>query len=68
MMTGLRVPDGKYRGRFRGERGLETTRAWIGAREGVGPLHSNERSNARSPRSTRDTRRDRNWTSTALPR
>ena len=37
MMTGLRVPDGKYRGRFRGERGLETTRVWIGAREGVGP-------------------------------
>jgi hypothetical protein len=37
MMTGLRIPDGKYRGRFRGERGLETARVWIGAREGVGP-------------------------------
>lgn len=37
VMTGLRVPDGKYRGRFRGERGLETPRVWIGAHEGVGP-------------------------------
>lgn len=37
MMTGLRVPDGNYRGRFRGEPGLETMRVWIGAREGVRP-------------------------------
>jgi Fic family protein len=37
MMSGLRAPDGKYRGRFRGERGLETTRVWIGGRQGVGP-------------------------------
>jgi hypothetical protein len=37
VMTGLRVPHVKYRGRFRGERGLETTRVWIGAREGVAP-------------------------------
>jgi hypothetical protein len=36
-MAGLDVPDEKYRGRFRGEPGLETTRVQIGDREGVAP-------------------------------
>ena len=36
-MAGLDVPDDKYRGRLRGETGLETTRVWIGGREGVAP-------------------------------
>jgi hypothetical protein len=36
-MAGLEVPDEKYRGRFRGEAGLETTRVWIAGGEGVAP-------------------------------
>lgn len=36
-MAGLDVPDDRYRGRFRGEAGLETTRVRIGGREGVAP-------------------------------
>jgi hypothetical protein len=36
-MAGLDVPDEKYRGRFRGEPGLETMRVRIGDREGVAP-------------------------------
>jgi hypothetical protein len=36
-MAGLDVSHVKYVGRFRGEPGLETTRVWIGAREGVPP-------------------------------
>lgn len=36
-MRGLAVPDDKYRGRLRGEEGLETTRVWIEGREGVAP-------------------------------
>lgn len=36
-MAGLDVPDPKYIGRFRGEPGLETTRIWINAHEGVRP-------------------------------
>jgi hypothetical protein len=36
-MAGLDVPDEKYRGRFRGESGLEKTRVWIGDHEGVPP-------------------------------
>ena len=36
-MAGLDVPDAKYVGRFRGEPGLETTRVWVGAREGTAP-------------------------------
>lgn len=36
-MAGLDVPHEKYRGRFRGEPGLETTRVWIGGREGTAP-------------------------------
>src|SRR5580692_7714711 len=36
-MAGLDVPDTEYVGRFRGEPGLETTRVWIGSREGVPP-------------------------------
>ena len=36
-MAGLDVPDEKYRGRFRGEPGLETTRVRVGDREGVAP-------------------------------
>lgn len=34
-MAGVTVPDKKYVGRFRGEAGLETTRVWVGAREGA---------------------------------
>ncbi len=34
---GLRVPDGSTEVASVVERGLETTRVWIGAREGVGP-------------------------------
>jgi fido (protein-threonine AMPylation protein) len=37
MMAGLDVPDRRYVGRFRGERGLETARVWIDAHEGVPP-------------------------------
>ncbi len=29
-MAGLKVPDKKYVGRFRGEPGLETTHVWVG--------------------------------------
>lgn len=36
-MAGLDVPDSSYVGRFRGERGIETCRVWIGAKEGVSP-------------------------------
>jgi len=36
-VAGLVVPDAKYVGRFRGEPGLENTRVWIDAREGVAP-------------------------------
>jgi hypothetical protein len=38
-MAGLDVPDEKYRGRFRGEPGLETTRVWIGDRDGLAPAN-----------------------------
>ena len=37
-MAGLEVPDAKYVGHFRGEPGLESTRVWIGAKEGVAPM------------------------------
>jgi len=33
-MAGLKVPDKKYVGRFRGEPGLETTRVWVGEEAG----------------------------------
>jgi hypothetical protein len=36
-MAGLAVPLATSVGRFRGEPGLETTRVWIGAHEGVPP-------------------------------
>lgn len=36
-MAGLTVPDKKYVGRFRGEPGVESTRVWVGAREGAPP-------------------------------
>jgi len=36
-MAGLKVPDKKYVGRFRGEPGLETTRVWVGGQEGAPP-------------------------------
>jgi hypothetical protein len=36
-MAGLDAPERKYVGRFRGEPGLESTRVWIGGREGVAP-------------------------------
>jgi hypothetical protein len=36
-MAGLEAPDAKYVGRFRGEPGLENTRVWIDAKEGVAP-------------------------------
>ena len=36
-MAGLKVPDKKYVGRFRGEPGLETTRVWVGGHEGAPP-------------------------------
>lgn len=36
-MAGLEVPDATYVGRFRGEPGLENTRVWIDATEGVAP-------------------------------
>ena len=36
-MAGLKVPDEKYVGRFRGEPGLETTRVWVGGHEGAPP-------------------------------
>ena len=36
-MAGLKVPDKKYVGRFRGEPGLETTRVWVGGYEGAPP-------------------------------
>ena len=36
-MAGLKVPDKKYPGRFRGEPGLETTRVWVGGDEGAPP-------------------------------
>ncbi|MPY86735.1 MAG: hypothetical protein GEU99_02305 [Luteitalea sp.] len=36
-MAGLDAPEEKYVGCFRGEAGLESTRVWIGVREGVAP-------------------------------
>lgn len=36
-MAGLKLPNAKYVGRFRGETGLETTRVWVGSHEGVPP-------------------------------
>lgn len=36
-MAGLKVPDKKYVGRFRGEPGLETTRVWVDGHEGAPP-------------------------------
>ena len=36
-MAGLEVPDTTHVGRFRGEPGLENTRVWIDAKEGVAP-------------------------------
>lgn len=36
-MAGLEVPDSNYVGRFRGERGIETCRVWMGAKEGAPP-------------------------------
>jgi hypothetical protein len=36
-MAGLDVPDAEYVGRFRGEPGLENTRVWIDANEGMAP-------------------------------
>lgn len=36
-MAGLKVPDKKYVGRFRGEPGLETTRVWVDGNEGAPP-------------------------------
>jgi hypothetical protein len=36
-MAGLRAPDSRYIGRFRGERGLEHVRAWVGNAEGALP-------------------------------
>ena len=36
-MAGLKMPDKKYVGRFRGEPGLETTRVWVDGHEGAPP-------------------------------
>ena len=36
-MAGLKVPDKKYVGRFRGEPGLETMRVWVDGHEGALP-------------------------------
>jgi len=36
-MAGLKAPDQKYVGHFRGESGLETTRVWVDGREGPPP-------------------------------
>lgn len=36
-MAGLDAPDERYVGRFRGEAGLESTRVWVGGREGAAP-------------------------------